>query len=396
MHMWRAPSPAHPTRPVLRALSIVLPLVLAGGCGGDAPPTGTEAAGTLRVTVSTTGAQVDADGYTVTPAGLAAKQVGATGEVTFERIIPKSYEVTLGGIAANCAVLGINPQTVTVPARGSATATYQVSCSALAGRQRIAFVSDRDGNREIYVMELDGSGQTRLTNFDGLDSDPSWSPDASKIAFTRFVGGTEQVAVMSANGSGVTLFPLDGATAMRYPVWSPDGTRIVYTAVNGSGSENVWVMNADGSNRRQVTNLAGFALRPSWGPNGATILYDFDGDIYEVNTDGSGTRPVMATDAVERNASYSPDGTRILFHRQVTDTNIDIFVMNADGSNVHKIGDFSIEDADASWSPDGTRILFASRSAGNTELYVMNADGTNVVRLTYTLGANEGDPTWSR
>jgi Tol biopolymer transport system component len=89
---------------------------------------------------------------------------------------------------------------------------------------RIAFVSVRDGNPDVYVMNADGSGELRLTNSPAIDTDPAWSPDGARIAFSSDRNGNHDIYIMSADGSGVTRVT-NSPTLDRYPAWSPDGSR---------------------------------------------------------------------------------------------------------------------------------------------------------------------------
>jgi len=165
---------------------------------------------------------------------------------------------------------------------------------------KIAFVSVRDGNLEIYVMNADGSNQINLTNNPASDGSqgagPCWSPDGGKIAFASNRGGSGfEIYVMAANGSNpvpLTNRPGDDTD----PDWSPDGTKIVFTNYLGP-SQDIYVMNADGSNSVRLTNgpLPGRNFEPAWSPDGTKIVFTSTRDgapvanyeVYVMNTDGS-------------------------------------------------------------------------------------------------------------
>jgi serine/threonine-protein kinase len=135
---------------------------------------------------------------------------------------------------------------------------------------RIAFESRRDGNAEIYVINVDGTGLTNLTNFPGDDTSPSWSPDGSLIAFasSRTQGSMSvQIQVMRPDGSdvhGVTS-PESGRDN-RNPSWSPDGKRIAFEGLRDDTNWDVYVVNADGSGLRRLTDSPNYQGEPSWGP----------------------------------------------------------------------------------------------------------------------------------
>ena len=141
--------------------------------------------------------------------------------------------------------------------------------------RRIAFVGRRDGNLEIYVMSADGSGQRRLTRNAGRDSDPVWSPDGRRIAFES----NWQVWVMNADGSGQRRLTRNGARNFA-PAWSPDGQRIAFergrrqrdacSACPGARGYTVYVMNADGSGQQRLSRGAS---QPRWSPDGRKIAF---------------------------------------------------------------------------------------------------------------------------
>ena len=149
--------------------------------------------------------------------------------------------------------------------------------------KRIVFTSGRDGNLEIYAMNADGSGQTRLTNtggavpnptFESVDGNPSWSPDGKKIVFESSRDGNFELYTMNPDGSGQTRLT-DTPAIDGIAVWSPDGKRILFTSDRESrGDRAIFVMNADGGGVRRVTKS--FAIQGDWqplaaGPRGCTI-----------------------------------------------------------------------------------------------------------------------------
>ena len=124
--------------------------------------------------------------------------------------------------------------------------------SSSSNESKIAFTSDRDGNYEIYVMNADGSNQTRMTNHYDVDLLPSWSPDGSKIAFTSYRDGNAEIYVMNADGSNQTRMTNNDTTDLN-PSWSPDGSKITFSS-DRDGNTEIYVMNADGSNQTRMTN----------------------------------------------------------------------------------------------------------------------------------------------
>ena len=158
------------------------------------------------------------------------------------------------------------------PAMGS-----RLAADSALPSSKIAFLSKRDGNYEIYVMNADGSGQRRLTRDAALDLSPVWSPDGRKIAFVRFRDGNADVYVMNGDGSGQrrlargvrrghrTRVSQAIAFAAPSPAWSPDGRRIAFVS-NRDGNFEVYVMNADGSGQRNLTRSPANEGLFAWSP----------------------------------------------------------------------------------------------------------------------------------
>ena len=282
------------------------------------------------------------------------------------------------------------------PATGSAS-TPPVpplrATSPVSGR--IAFMSNRDGNWEIYVMNTDGSGETRLTNNLGDDRWPTWSPDGVKIAFGSEHDGSGEIYVMNADGSGQTNLTNNPAFDSD-PAWSPDGAKIAFASVR-DGNWEIHVMNADGSDQTNLTNNTASDSDPAWSPDGAKIAFsserDGSGEIYVMNADGSGQTNLTNNPDFDSDPAWSPDGAKIAF-ASVRDGNWEIHVMNADGSGETRITNNGATDIFPAWSPDGARIAFHSYRDFKYEIYMMNADGSGQTRLTN----NDGDdltPAWS-
>jgi len=280
---------------------------------------------------------------------------------------------------------------------------------------QILFISERDGNLEIYVMNGDGSGQTRLTNSAYDDTEPDWSPDGFRIAFTSTRGGNlGDIYVMNADGSGVSrLTRTEGAiNYSKSPAWSPDGSKISYT--NGGALApftRIYTVNSClpaecarlGKPSRpqpmRVTDQPSAYSSPAWSPDGSQIaitqlagrMFIAVSKILVMNAYGRGEHELTGQVASEDQAAWSPDGSKVAFAGYLQSGTWEIYVVNADGSNEVRITNNRADDFVPTWSPDGSEIAFTSNRSGRFEVYAVNADGSNLRQLTHEGG---GNPDW--
>jgi Tol biopolymer transport system component/beta-lactamase regulating signal transducer with metallopeptidase domain len=180
------------------------------------------------------------------------------------------------------------------------------------------------------------------------------------------------------------------------PCWSPDGKKIAFSSIRG-GNREIYVMNADGSEQKRLTNNPGYDSRPSWSPDGKKIAFvswkDRNYEIYVMNADGSEQKRLTNNPAPDSRPSWFPDGKKIAFTSE-RDGNKEIYIMNADGSNQRNITNNPAYDNGPSWSPDGKKIAFWSDRDGNGEIYVMNVDGSKPRNITNNPAYDNG-PSWS-
>ncbi|MEP6719392.1 MAG: Calx-beta domain-containing protein [bacterium] len=247
---------------------------------------------------------------------------------------------------------------------------------------KIAFASDRDGNFEIYTMDADGGGQTRLTENPAEDYSPAWSPDGTRLAFVSTRNGNAEIYLMNADGTGQTRLTNNTASDLA-PVWKPDGSQIGFVS-NRDGNDEIYSMNLDGSNQTNLTQNQADDFSFSFSPQGNMITFssareDSDFDIYTMNANGAGV--VRLTTSAGADISPTWSAQKITFQSN-RDENDEIYSMDFNGGNQTRLTNNPEFDIDPAQSSDGTRICFATARDGNLEIYLMNADGTSLVRLT--------------
>jgi Tol biopolymer transport system component len=256
--------------------------------------------------------------------------------------------------------------------------------SSLSGR--IVF----DNHDDIWTINADGTGLTRLTDHAGPDFDPSWSPDGTRIAYRSEHGDEPEIWVMNADGSNQHRLALGLS-----PAWSPDGSKIAYSSPGkilcppippGRGLEctGLSIMNADGSDQHRVPNADGGEY-PTWSPDGKRIAFNsnFTGDhvMYTIDPDGSNLVDLSAVGEGWQ-VDWSPDGSSIIFasgRDQTADGYDDIYIMRPDGSDLRRLTD--LKAYTPAWSPNGEHIVFSAPG-----LFVMNPDGTGVTALPTNVG----------
>ena len=262
----------------------------------------------------------------------------------------------------------------------------------------IAFHSNREGNNEVYVMNPDGSDQTRLTMESRNDQRPDVSPNGNQIVFVsnRIIPETNptgdfEIFVMSSDGDDVRQLTRNGAED-SWPRWSPNGRWIAFHS-NVDDDFEIYLIRPDGMDLTRVTEYVGLDQYPEWSPNGHQLAIRRDTDLYLIDLDGY--NPIQLTDEAtgfNQMASWSPDGKQLAF-LSTREGYASVFVIDIDERtqvNLTPRPDSAPAGTWTSrapgWSRDGQSIYFTGRRPGiegNENIFVMNADGTEVTQLTF-------------
>jgi Tol biopolymer transport system component len=307
---------------------------------------------------------------------------------------------------------------------------------------RIVFqrIDPEAGKIRLYTAGPDGRDEKAITlpgPSEDKDSIPDWSPDGRLIAFRRFFhlgepGETSDVLVVRPDGSGVRNLTRAGCTGdclgSETPAWSPDGRQIAFERAIGPLPADgpppiagIFVMDADGSNVRQLTQFRRNAGTEdhgaTWSPDGRRIAFMRANNtnepanasaIYTVSARGGDLRLVRRMPLewpAAGNPDWSPDGGRLLFTTYCyfgqcggsqPSTGAQLFTVRPNGEGLRQLTHVPGNASDARWSPDGRKIVFArnERLGPTGDVYTMNADGSNVRRVTNTPELDTHKPDW--
>jgi Tol biopolymer transport system component len=252
---------------------------------------------------------------------------------------------------------------------------------------------------DLYIMNADGTGQTRLTSSAGLYAWSSdWSPDGKQIVFTRGEPDTAESALFIMNVDGSGLRQLTDMPGQEWvPARSSDGKRIAFVSKT-ERDQQIFTINADSSDVRQLTQTLAPTYGPDWSPDGTQIVYISNASgsdqLYTMNADGSNQKQITAKGIFNVGAAWSPDGSWIAFNSS-RDANWDIYAIHPDGSGERRLTDDPAREFSPAWSPDGSQIAFVSEQDGTFDIYVMNADGRNVHNVTHNHALEFVFPKWS-
>jgi TolB protein len=279
------------------------------------------------------------------------------------------------------------------------------------GAAQLVFDSTRGGGyRNLYQVYSGGEDVAPLTTGETTNIAGPYSPDGTRIAYTTYGLTSSDIAVINADpltgtgGSGQVNLTNTSGIDEGFPDWSPDGSKIAYST-GRDGNNEIYVMNADGTNAVRLTNSPGDDFAPSWSPDGARIAFVSDRDqtagvydLYIMNSDGSNVKQLTNDAAIDYSPDWSPDGKTIVF-RSHHDGPGDIYIINADpltgtgGTGARNLTNNPAEDWAPTWSPDGQWIAFQTNRDGNFEIYLMMADGSALTNITNDPGDDQM-PYW--
>ena len=395
--------------------------------------------GSIKVSVATSGADQDPDGYTVIVNGVSKGTLPPNGTLIISGLREGTVGVQLDGVSLNCIVDAPQSRTAAIAFGTTVEIPFNVSC-VQGGNLQVTTATtgvEPDPNGYFVQGNLEGTtlytgvnvganataafpklmpGNYRLTIFDMVPNCDAVAPSPRvvtviagsttnvtldvtcetprQLAYVNRVGNNEDIYLVNSNGTAPIRLTTQ-AGLNEDPAWSPDGKSIAFTT-NRDGNPEIYVIGAGGDNQKRITESGGVDKRPAWSPNGAKIAFvserDGNPEIYVMNADGTSPARLTSNTGNDGDPAWSPDGSKIAFASE-RDGSRGIFVMNADGSAVTRLTSNSREDNQPAWSPDGTRIAFARGLTSSNAIFLVSSDGSGLTRLADY--ASAADPSWS-
>jgi Tol biopolymer transport system component len=271
---------------------------------------------------------------------------------------------------------------------------------------RIAFVSDRDGQSDIWVMGQDGSNARNLTRGGGDDVNPRWSPDGKRIAFATFRDGDGEVYVMTADGAEQTNLTKSDSDDLQ-PVWSPDSAQIAFVSDRAKRPRTLYTLSVNApKDPFRVAAPACDVRDPVWSPDGKTIAIvacagaDGQGSpdtslhvVYTIPAAGGNLTAVSDTKVESGGPTFTPDGRSLAFYSYRSPKEADIMVYTIAGGNRRVIQGTPGASREPAWSADGTLLAFVAGDFMVGNLIIGDPSGL-VHNMTNNV-ANERTPRWS-
>ena len=276
------------------------------------------------------------------------------------------------------------------------TALFFASCQESRNSKSIAYTiayasnaTGKLGTREIYLTKIEDLSKVKITNPPKSGGGYlAWSPDGKQIAFYAKYDDKKTWSIHVINSDGTNwkrLTHMNGKWDSS-PTWSPDGEKIAfaryYEDTTGIVNDEIWIMNSDGGEQRQIKSLSGGG--PCFTPDGKIVFYsesrDRKSEISIANMDGSNLIQLTNNVAEDWHPEVSPNGKQIAFVSK-RDGNQEIYSMNIDGTNEKRLTFSDVDDSHPSWSPDGSQLIFQSKTDGYWSTYIMNKNGSSVRKI---------------
>lgn len=258
----------------------------------------------------------------------------------------------------------------------------------------LAFVSDKSGHKEIYLMNADGTARRGVTANRSINLFPGWSPKGDVLLYTSYRGGIPDVWLVSRGAQRPGRVLPTPASKFR-GVWAHHDGQIALV-MNQQANTDIFVLSHGTKEPRRITFGASIETSPSWSPDGRQMAFVSDESgspqVYVRDFSSGETRRLTYRGGYNASPAWSPTGEWIAFAAQ-TDNGFDIYVIAPEGGEPHPVVVHPRSDETPSWSPDGRRLAFQSNRYGRKEIFTVDLEGRHLLRLTPGFG-NSQDPAW--
>jgi len=272
---------------------------------------------------------------------------------------------------------------------------YQFTGELGIADTKIAAVGSASGSKELYVMDSDAVGATRLTSTESINLFPVWSPDARSLAFTSYMRGYPYLFRLFVFERRPIQLLAGFLGINSSPAWSPDGKFVAMTLTK-DGTPDIYVMNLATGALRRLTNHWGIDTEPSWSPTGREIAFVSEragsAHLFIMDAEGTNVRRLTPSGGFNTQPRWSPKGDVIVYTSR--HGGLDLWAINVDGSNPRRLTNGPGSNESASWAPNGRHLVFQSNRLGSWQLFTMLADGSEQQPLTRGPGEFTS-PSWS-
>lgn len=275
---------------------------------------------------------------------------------------------------------------------------YEFTGTRGVASTEIAFISDRTGQREVYVADAMGGNLRTATRNRSINAFPSWAPSGNELLYTSYRRQGQPGLFLLTRGQGTPgqlLTRVDEGIPIYRGVFDPDGDRLA-VVMSLDGATNLFLATRDGKKPRQLTYGRSIDISPSWSPDGERLAFVSDRSgspqVYVMERDGTKVRRLTFEGAYNTAPAWSPDGRWIAYEMRMGGQ-FDIWLIDPEGKVNVPLVSHARSDEGPTWAPDSRSLAFSSTRRGRADIYQIGVDGRNLRRLTKDAGDNIS-PAW--